>query len=73
MLFATLADALLLERFTNTPPAAAALARVTVPVEPCPPVTVVGFRFTADNVPVPALAGFTVSADEMEFVDVAVI
>src|ERR1700730_18436476 len=42
----TCAAALLLDRLTDTPPLGAALLSVTVPVEPCPPVTVDGFTLT---------------------------
>lgn len=42
MLVGTVAEALLLDRLTNMPPAGATAARVTVPVEGLPPVTVVG-------------------------------
>jgi hypothetical protein len=41
------------------PPAGAAPLSVTVPVDELPPVTLVGFRVTEDNVT--AAAGFTVS------------
>jgi len=39
---ATVAEVLLLERFTMAPPAGAAPLRVTVPVEGDPPVTLLG-------------------------------
>ncbi len=40
---------LLLVSVTTTPPDGAALPRATVPVDGVPPVTLVGFRLTADN------------------------
>ena len=43
MLPGTLADPLLLDRLTCIPPAGAGAAKVTVPVEGLPPVTVLGF------------------------------
>src|SRR2546427_513478 len=47
-LAATLAtDVLLLERVTSAPPAGAAAAKVTVPVEELPPTTLVGLTVTA--------------------------
>ena len=73
ILAGTVAGALLLARFTSTPPAAAGAASVTVPMELCPPVTVVGFRLTKDSDAVPALAGFTVNEAAAEFAEVAVI
>jgi len=45
----TVATALLLERKTPRPPAGAALLRVTVPVEPLPPVTGFGLSDSADT------------------------
>src|SRR5260370_42321135 len=45
----TCAAALLLERLTAAPPLRAALLSVTVPVEPCPPVTAAGFTLTDCN------------------------
>ena len=42
MLPGTLAEPLLLERLTSTPPVPACAARVTVPVEGLPPITVLG-------------------------------
>jgi hypothetical protein len=49
----------LLDSVTTAPPAGAAPVRVTVPVEPEPPVTVVGFSVTDDKVT--TAAGLTVS------------
>jgi hypothetical protein len=43
------ADVLLLDKDIVTPPAGAALLRVTVPVEPAPPDTDVGLRLTELN------------------------
>ena len=54
-----LAAALLLESATDIPPAGAALASVTVPVEEIPPVTVAGFKLTDETVS--AATGRTVS------------
>src|SRR6266849_11118265 len=42
----TCAAALLLDRLTDMPPLGAALVSVTVPVEPCPPVTPAGLTLT---------------------------
>jgi hypothetical protein len=60
----TAATPLLLERLTNTPPAAASEPSVTVPVELCPPVTLVGFKLTPAIAPVDGpdgAGGFKVS------------
>src|SRR5437588_10966419 len=46
---ATVAEVLLLERFTMAPPAGAAPLRVTVPVEGEPPVTLPGLSVTEDS------------------------
>ena len=46
-LAATCAAALLLDRLTETPPLGAGPLSVTVPVEPCPPVTIEGLMLTA--------------------------
>jgi hypothetical protein len=53
------AAVLLLDSDTLAPPVGAAPLSVTVPVDELPPVTLVGFRVTEDNVT--AAAGFTVS------------
>jgi len=45
----TRAVALLLDRFTVTPPLGAELVKMTVPVQPCPPVTVLGLTLTDCN------------------------
>jgi hypothetical protein len=45
----TCAAALLLERLTTAPPLGATLLSVTLPVEPCPAVTVAGFVLTDRN------------------------
>ena len=55
-----MADALLLESVTETPPAGAAALRVTVPVVEVPPVTVAGPSET-DERAAAAAAGVTVS------------
>src|SRR5438477_12026716 len=47
---ATVAEVLLLERFTMAPPAGAAPLRVTVPVEGDPPVTLPGLSIIEDSV-----------------------
>ena len=73
MLAGTVAAALLLDKLTCTPPAPAAVVRVTVPVELCPAVTVDGLRLTPASVPVPALNGLTVNDAEDELAEVAVI
>ena len=51
MLAGTVADPLLDERLTDTPPAGAGALSVTVPVEDDPPVTAVGLRPTLPIVP----------------------
>src|SRR6266852_3310931 len=56
----TWAAALLLDRFTNTPPAGAALLSVTVPVEPCPLVMVAGSTPMACNAAVGVTVMFVV-------------
>src|SRR5260370_8793645 len=45
----TCAAALLLERLTTAPPLGATLLSVTLPVEPCPPVTAAGFTLPDCN------------------------
>src|SRR5438270_13748990 len=47
---ATVAEVLLLERFTMAPPAGAASLRVTVPVEGDPPFTLLGLSMIEDSV-----------------------
>jgi hypothetical protein len=44
------ADVLLLCRLTDTPPVGATPVRLTVPVEPLPPTTELGFLVTDDKV-----------------------
>lgn len=46
----TVADALLLDSAIAVPPAGAGALKVTVPVDGAPPVTLVGFNVTEDNV-----------------------
>jgi hypothetical protein len=54
MLDGTLAtDVLLLDSATEIPPAGAPALRVTVPVELFPPLTLVGFRLSAESVTPP--------------------
>lgn len=50
----TVADVLLLPSVTTAPPVGATALNVTVPVEPAPPVTLVGFNDTEETV-----TGFT--------------
>jgi hypothetical protein len=73
MLAGTEAAALLLPRLTSTPPGPAGAARVTVPVELCPAVTIAGLRFNPDRIAVEGVGGLTVSEADAEFADVAVI
>ena len=76
MLAGTLAAALLLERVTRTPPAPAADASVTVPVEfACPPITDEGARSSEAIVPAPGETdpAWIVSPALAEFADVAVM
>jgi hypothetical protein len=54
------AEALLLASATSAPPAGAAALSVTVPVDPTPPVTLVGFRLRDETV-----IGITVSAPDL--------
>lgn len=72
-LAATVAAPLLEDRVTETPPAPAGAARVTVPVEGEPPVTEVGFSVTLPIVAVVGEGGFKVRLAEALFADVAVI
>ena len=51
-----------LERLTTSPPLAAAVDSVTVPVAPLPPTTLVGLTAMEDRVGVADAAGFTVIA-----------
>ena len=73
MLAGTVAVALLLDRFTSTPPSPAGTTSVTVPVELCPPVTDAGLRVTSETVPVPTATGLMTSVAETEFAEFAVI
>src|SRR5271166_612666 len=52
----TVAEALLLDKPTESPPVGAALPKVTVPVDEVPPVTEVGFSVTDETT-----GGFTVN------------
>lgn len=67
----TTAFALLLERFTNTPPAGEALDNVTVPVAPLPETTGFGLMFTDPIFPVVGSGGFKPSTAVTLFADVA--
>ena len=71
MLTGTLAAPLLELRFTSTPFAGAGFARVTVPEEEEPPVTVGGLRVRPEICPVEGGPGLMASAAETEFADVA--
>jgi hypothetical protein len=73
MLLGTVAAALLLERLTRMPPAGAASLRITVPVEPVPPVTAEGARPTLPMLPVPAEGALIVNPAEAELAEVAVM
>lgn len=53
------AAVLLLDNVTTAPPVGAAPLRVIVPVDDAPPMTLVGFKLTNDNVTV--VGGVTVS------------
>jgi hypothetical protein len=64
---------LLAARVTEMPPAGAGLLRVTVPVEDCPPTTVVGFRVIPLRVPAAAPATPIDSGADAEFAEVAVM
>ena len=56
------APVLLLDSETTAPPDGAAPLSVTVPVEDCvPPVTLVGFKLSAESVTGGGTAGFTVN------------
>ncbi|PYN91599.1 MAG: hypothetical protein DMD91_33985, partial [Candidatus Rokuibacteriota bacterium] len=57
--------ALLLDRPTMVPPLGAAAVNVTVPVDPAPPITLVGLTVTDDKVGA-AGTGLTVSTAERE-------
>lgn len=67
------AEPLLDDRVTVTPPAPAAAASVTVPMEEDPPVTVAGLKLILPTVPRPAAGGASVSVVSMLFADVAVM
>jgi hypothetical protein len=74
----TVAAGLSLERLTGTPPAGADALSVTVPVAPCPPVTLGGEMVRLTMVPVfppppPPFDGLMVRFADMELADVAVI
>jgi hypothetical protein len=56
----TVAEALLLDKDTETPPAGATPLKVTVPVEDVPPVTLGGFTESEERATV--IAGVTMSA-----------
>jgi hypothetical protein len=58
----TVAEALLLDSATDTPPVGAAPLKATVPVAEVPPVTLVGFTATDERETV-AAAGVMVSAE----------
>lgn len=73
MLPGTVAEPLLLERLTRTPPAGAGDVNVTVPVEGLPPVTVLGERVRLASWPGPGSAGLIVSAALTLLADVAVM
>jgi hypothetical protein len=73
MLAGTVAAALLLERLTRMPPAGATSLKVTVPVEPAPPVSVEGARPTLPMLPVPTGGGLMVNPAEAEFAELAVM
>lgn len=55
--------ALLVARLTTTPPAGAALVRVTVPLALEPPTTVVGLSVSEDSPA--AIGGFTLNAADL--------
>ena len=72
-LLGTLADELLLLKLTTLPPDGAAALNVTVPVEPFPPTTLVGFNDTEETVG-PLLGGVMVNVACCELLpNVAVI
>ena len=73
MLPGTVADPLLLSKFTSTPPAGAGDANVTVPLAPCPPTTLEGLMLIPEMVPEPAFDGARVMLAVNEFAEVAVI
>jgi hypothetical protein len=75
MLGETVAEALLLDKVTDTPPAPAAADSVMVPVALCPAVTLAGLIEILPIVPVPGapLVGVIVSVPLIELLEVAVI
>jgi hypothetical protein len=72
MLPGTVADPLLLSKFTSTPPAGAGDANVTVPLAPCPPITLEGLMLIPAMIPEP-FDGARIMLAVNEFAEVAVI
>ena len=73
MLAGTVAAALLLARFTSTPPVPAGAASVTVPVAFWPAVIIAGLTLTLERLAVDGPDGLTVREAEVELAEVAVI
>ena len=74
MLAGTVAAALLLDRFTRTPPAPAGDPNETVPVAfACPPTTADGAMPSDEIVPVPADGAFSVNPAFTVLADVALM